>query len=187
LKRFFDSSVLVPVFYADHLHHELSAKAFLAASRADSFCALQTLGEVYSTLTGLPVRPRITGAEGVAILKQIRNRLTLVSLAEEEYVVALESVSQSIVGGAVYDALIAHCAMKAGVDILLTWNVRHFTRFGPDIAEDTEISFPLSRNVLLIGSWESGKSETIPLTRKNITLYYGMTAGHCQRFLFFID
>jgi len=50
--------------------------------------------------------------------------------------------------------------------------------------EDTEISFPLSRHVLLIGSWEPFKSHTIALTRKNIALYNGITARHCERFLF---
>ena len=133
MKRFFDSSVLVPVFYADHPHHDASAKAFLVAGKED-FCALRTLGEVYATLTGLPVRPRITGHDGMAILKQIRDRLTVISLTEQEYVSALESVSGSIVGGATYDALIAQCAVKAGADVLLTWNVRDFTRFGPHIA-----------------------------------------------------
>jgi len=41
-------------------------KIFLAAGK-DDFCALRTLGEVYATLTGLPVRPRITGSEGISI------------------------------------------------------------------------------------------------------------------------
>ena len=50
--------------------------------------------------------------------------------------------------------------------------------------EDAEITFPLSRNVLLIGSWEPMKTDTITLTRKNIALYNGFTARHCQRFLF---
>jgi antitoxin (DNA-binding transcriptional repressor) of toxin-antitoxin stability system len=48
LKLFFDSSVLVPVFYADHPQHASSTKLFLAAGK-DDFCALRTLGEVYST------------------------------------------------------------------------------------------------------------------------------------------
>jgi hypothetical protein len=52
LKRFFDSSVLVPVFYADHSQHASSTKIFLASGK-DDFCALRTLGEVYATLTGL--------------------------------------------------------------------------------------------------------------------------------------
>ncbi|MCX6630670.1 MAG: hypothetical protein NTW28_23890, partial [Candidatus Solibacter sp.] len=97
MKLFFDSSVLVPIFYADHQHHEPSAKVFLEAGKED-FCALRTLGEVYTTLTGLPVRPRITGPEGVAIVKQIRERLTVVSLSEQEYVSTLEAASPTIVG-----------------------------------------------------------------------------------------
>jgi len=133
LKLFFDSSVLVPVFYADHQHHESSARIFLGASKED-FCALRTLGEVYATLTGLPVRPRITGAEGVAIVKQIRERLTIVSLSESEYVSTLEAVSPTIVGNTAYDALIARCATKAGAAILVTWNVQHFMRLGAEVA-----------------------------------------------------
>ena len=71
----------------------------------------------------------------MSIVKQIRERLTLISLSEQEYVSALEATSSgTIVGAAAYDALIAHCALKAGADVLLTWNVRDFTRFGAAIA-----------------------------------------------------
>ncbi len=134
MKRFFDSSVLVPVFYADHPQHSLCAKLFLDAGKSD-FCALRTLGEVYATLTGLPLRPRIAGSEGISIVKQIRERLTLIALTEQEYVSALEQASsETVVGAAAYDALIANCALKAGAEILLTWNVRDFTRLGPVVA-----------------------------------------------------
>ena len=134
MKRFFDSSVLVPVFYADHPQHSSSTKLFLAAGK-DDFCALRTLGEIYATLTGLPLRPRITRPEGLIIVKQIRERLTLIALNEQEYVSGLERASsETIVGAATYDALIAHCALKAGAYILLTWNVRDITRLGPAVA-----------------------------------------------------
>ncbi len=123
----------MPIFYADHPHHAPSARVFLEAGK-DDFCALRTLGEVYTTLTGLPVRPRITGAEGVAIVKQIRERLTVVSLTEQEYISTLEMASSTVVGNAAYDALIARCALKAGATVLLTWNVQHFIRLGPEIA-----------------------------------------------------
>jgi len=66
------------------------------------------------------------------VLKQIRDRLTLVSLTEPEYFAALESTSDTIVGAAAYDALIAHCAIKAGADTLLTWNIRDLSRLGPE-------------------------------------------------------
>ena len=134
MKRFFDSSVLIPVFYADHPQHSSSAKLFLESGK-DDFCALRTLGEVYATLTRLPLRPRITGPDGMNIVKQIQERLTLVALSEREYLAALELASSgAIVGAAVYDALIAHCSLKAEADILLTWNIRDFARLGPAIA-----------------------------------------------------
>jgi len=145
LKLFFDSSVLVPVFYADHPQHASSTKLFLAAGK-DDFCALRTLGEVYATLTGLPLRPRITGPEGISVVKQIRERLTLIALSEQEYVSALEQASSgTIVGAAAYDALISHChcALKAGADILLTWNVRDFTRLGSAVAQVVKTSLEL--------------------------------------------
>jgi predicted nucleic acid-binding protein len=143
LKQLFDSSVLVPVFYADHPQHTPSTKIFLSAGKED-FCALRTLGEVYATLTGLPVRPRITGPEGMSIIRQITDRLTIVALGEREYVSALESAaSGAIVGAAVYDALIGHCALRAGAEVLLTWNVRDFTRLGPAIAKITKTPLEL--------------------------------------------
>jgi len=144
LKRFFDSSVLVPVFYADHPQHASSANAFLTSGK-DDFCALRTLGEIYATLTGLPLRPRITGPEGISIVKQIRERLTLVSLGEEEYLSGLELASSgAIVGAGAYDALIAQCALKARAEILLTWNVRDFTRLGPAVARLVKTPLDLS-------------------------------------------
>ena len=134
MKLFFDSSVLIAVFYADHPQHASSTKLFLGADK-DGCCALRTLGEVYATLTRLPLRPRITGSEGMTVVRQVQERLTLVSLHPQEYVAALELASSSgIVGAAIYDALIAHCALKAGADVLLTWNARDFARFGPAVA-----------------------------------------------------
>lgn len=143
MKKFFDTSVLIPAFYKFDANHDSSATAFRSAIRADSFCALRTLGEVYAVLTGLPVRPRITGADGMNILQQIRAKLTIISLSEEEYVSALQAVSETIIGGAAYDALIARCALKSQADVLLTWNVRDFTRFGPDVAR--LVKTPLDR------------------------------------------
>jgi predicted nucleic acid-binding protein len=135
VRRFFDSSVLVPVFYADHPQHASSVRLFLDAGKGD-FCALRSLGEVYATLTGLPVRPRITGLEGVRIVEQIQKRLTLITLNEQEYASALKfASSEAVIGAAVYDALIAQCALKANADLLLTWNVRDFTRLGPNLAK----------------------------------------------------
>lgn len=132
MKLFFDTSALIPVFYADHPKHEESQRAFLAISPGDC-CALHTLAEVYATLTGLPVRPRIGAEAAFGFVRQIRAKLDVVSLTVDEYIATLGRTPH-IVGGAVFDALIAGCALKAGADALLTWNAKDFARLGPEVA-----------------------------------------------------
>jgi predicted nucleic acid-binding protein len=68
------------------------------------------------------------------MVKQICERLTVGSLSEQEYLSTLEASSPTIVGSAVYDALIGRCALKAGAAVLVTWNVQHFMRLGPDVS-----------------------------------------------------
>ncbi len=130
----------MPVFYADHEHHDGSSSVFLKATK-DDFCARRSLGEVYATLTGLPVRPRITGREATGVIDHIFERLTLVSLSDAEYLDAVHSASPAVIGGAFYDWLIARCALKVGATTLVTWNVKHFSRFGPEIARLVKTPF----------------------------------------------
>jgi hypothetical protein len=39
-----------------------------------------------------------------------------------------------VTGGGIYDAVLGHCALKAGAGTIYTWNVKHFNRLGPEIA-----------------------------------------------------
>jgi predicted nucleic acid-binding protein len=58
----------------------------------------------------------------------------LVTLDAEEYFAAVrESAATGIVGGTVYDALLAHCALKAQAETIYTWNVKHFQQLAPEI------------------------------------------------------
>jgi predicted nucleic acid-binding protein len=41
--------------------------------------------------------------------------------------------SMGVIGGAIYDALIAHCALKARAEKIYTWNIHQFRQFGPEI------------------------------------------------------
>jgi len=43
------------------------------------------------------------------------------------------SAAPGIVGGGIYDAVLAHCAMKAKVESIYTWNARHYTLCGPNV------------------------------------------------------
>jgi predicted nucleic acid-binding protein len=131
LRAFFDTSVLVPVFLDDHQHHERSLKAFVAAAKNEAGAA-HSLAEVYSTMTRLPGPHRLSGEQVLLFLENIRERLRLVTPTSEEYYAAIkESAEADITGGAIYDALIARCALKAKADRIYSWNTRHFERLVP--------------------------------------------------------
>jgi predicted nucleic acid-binding protein len=65
----------------------------------------------------------------------MREHLTIVSLTSDEYFRAIQqAAANGIVGGTIYDALLAACAMKAKAETIYTDNERHFRMFGPDVA-----------------------------------------------------
>jgi len=135
VKAFLDTSVLVATFYGDHEHHEPSIDVFLRYKKNEACCALHSLAEVYSSLTGMPGKDRASADEAMLFLSSIRERLGMVALTGQEYLKALEaSAALGVTGGGIYDALLGHCALKAGAEVLYTWNVKHFRRLGPEIA-----------------------------------------------------
>jgi predicted nucleic acid-binding protein len=136
LRAFFDTSVLIPVFLEDHEHHEQSLKAFVDTDKRQDCCAAHTLAEVYSTMTRLPGRHRLSGEQVLLFLENIREHLTLVTLTGDEYHTAIKDAAEAgVIGGTIHDALIARCAVKAKVDAIYTWNTRHFQRFGAAIVK----------------------------------------------------
>ena len=131
MKALFDTSVLVPTFLGDHEHHEASLDAFLRFGKRQACCAAHSLAEVYATLTRMPGKYRVSCEQAMLFLAEIRQRLTLVALDEDEYYATIEEASAlGVMGGTVYDALLARCALKARAETLYTWNVKHFQQLG---------------------------------------------------------
>lgn len=127
MKRFFETSVLVPVFVPGHEHHDRSIAVFSVAEPTTCSGAAHSLAEVYATVTRLPGKYRMSPEQAILCIEAIEQRLTIVTLSAGDYCSALrEAASADIVGGTVYDALLGACAIKAGAEILYTWNVRHF-------------------------------------------------------------
>jgi predicted nucleic acid-binding protein len=134
MKGFFDTSVLVPLFYRDHVHHGPSQELFIQFNQSTGCCGAHSLAEVYATLTRMPGKRRISGEQAMLFIGNIRERLSMVALSGKEYADALEaSAARGIVGGAIYDALLAHCALKAKADAIYTWNVRHYALCGREV------------------------------------------------------
>jgi predicted nucleic acid-binding protein len=133
VKAFFDTSVLVPVFYGDHQHHGASLECFVRYTKNQACCGAHSLAEVYASLTRMPGQHRISGEQAMLFLSNIRERLTIVSLDDREYFETIAGAAAAgVVGGTIYDTLLARCALKAKADIIYTWNVKHYGQFGSE-------------------------------------------------------
>lgn len=133
MKAFFDSSVLVAAFYGQHVQHETSLAAIATASKKTASCAAHTLAEVYSVMTRLPVRPRISPEQGLLFVESIRKRFSVVALSEKEvYEVIAAAAGRGVGGGKIYDAIILRCAEKSKAEAIYTWNLDDFRQLAAD-------------------------------------------------------
>ena len=135
MKWFFDTSVLMPVFMEDHVHHEASLAAFVAADKKNACCAAHSLAELYAAFSRLPGKYRVSGEQILLFVEAIEEHLAIVALDSREYSSAIrEAAAGGVVGGMLYDALLARCARKAGAQVIYSWNVQHFRRLGSEVA-----------------------------------------------------
>jgi predicted nucleic acid-binding protein len=133
VKLFFDTSVLVPVFSGDHVHHSASKAAFIEGNRQDRSCGAHSLAEFYSALTGFPGKQRVDANDALLFIDEILRDFSIVALTAEEYTLAIRDAARDgVVGATIYDGLLARCAIKARADVIYTWNVKHFAQF-PEI------------------------------------------------------
>ena len=135
MKAFLDTSVLVAAFYGDHEHHEPSLDIFLRFRKKNTCCGTHSLAEIYATLTAMPGKRRVGGDAALLFLTDIRDHLTLISLDDRDYFQTIEEAAAlALASGAIYDALLGHCALKAKAETLYTWNTRDFLRLPQPIA-----------------------------------------------------
>ena len=135
MTAFLDTSVLVAVFYGEHEHHAASIDLFLTLNTRTGCTAAHCLAEVYSVLTGMPGKNRVSPDEALLFLADVRAALALVSLTSAEYSKAIaKAAALGISGGGIFDALLSQCALKVNASALYTWNEKHFTRQGAEVS-----------------------------------------------------
>ena len=79
----------------------------------------------------MPGRHRISSEQAMLFIGSIRERLSVIALSSHEYADALEaSAARGIVGGGIYDAMLAQCAIKAQAETIYTWNQKHYAQCG---------------------------------------------------------
>lgn len=117
-------------------HHPRAAPHLRRGQRGVTGVAVaaHALAEIYSTVTALPLSPRITpGQAGQMIRKNILSCAEIVPLNGVDYEAVIQRmIGLGLPGGAIYDALHVRAAEKAGVDQLLTFNRRDFERMPPE-------------------------------------------------------
>ena len=56
-------------------------------------------------------------------LSTMRERLTIVTLDDDEYFTAIGTAAAAdVVGGTIYDAILARCAIKVRAEAIYIWN-----------------------------------------------------------------
>ncbi len=135
MRDFFDTSVLVAAFWRGHGQHAASLRLFAAARKEQSACGIHTLAEVYASMSALPVKPMIPSEQAFLFVEEVRQRLTLVSLSEREYLATIHQASeQGLTGGRIYDALLLRCAENCAAQHIYTLNLKHFQAIAPRLA-----------------------------------------------------
>jgi predicted nucleic acid-binding protein len=136
---FLDTSVLVASLVKHHPHHARAMPVIREVLKGGDrgHVAAQGLAETYAVLTSLPVAPRI-GPEAAAKLltENVLPRFRAVALTSREYDRVVTSVAAAgVAGGAVYDAIQLECARKSAAERIYTFNLTHFRRLAPALAE----------------------------------------------------
>ena len=123
MKVLFDTSVLIAAFEVSHPRHSVCLPWLqrVQVSEIDGYLSTHTFAELYSVLTRLPVRPPISPIIAQRLIDENLNLFVAIPLTADDYQEAIACmVGLNLLGGGIFDALIAQAALKAGVDILLT-------------------------------------------------------------------
>jgi predicted nucleic acid-binding protein len=85
VKVFLDTSVLIPLFYGDHTHHESCVRVIDRLDVDTGFCGSHSLVETYSSLTRMPGKYRVSAERARLFIGDLREKLQTVALTEAEY------------------------------------------------------------------------------------------------------
>ena len=136
-----DTSCIIAALVDWHEHHEAAAREISSRLEAGErlVVAAPALIETYAVLTRLPAPHRLSPGDALALLEANLFGHPFVALDAPSYRALVSNApAQAIAGGRTYDAVIARCAVRAGAEVILTFNERHFR----GLVEGVEIVTP---------------------------------------------
>ena len=119
-----------------HEHHERTRAELERRADANEqlVIAAHSLAETYAVLTRLPAPNRLRAEDAIALIELNWRDTPVVQLtAHETWESLREAQRHGLMGGQMYDVLIAMAALKARASTIVTWNVRHFAPFAGKI------------------------------------------------------
>ena len=130
--------MLVAACIRNHPHYERARPVLeaIAGGKEVGVISAHSLAEMFSSLTAVPVVPRILPTEACAIIAtNIKPHFQVVAVTAEMYAQAIDNcVARGLGGGKVYDALLIACARQSQADRIYTFNLHDFRRLAPDLA-----------------------------------------------------
>ncbi|MEO1633593.1 MAG: PIN domain-containing protein [Cyanobacteria bacterium J06631_9] len=138
MKVLYDTSVLVAALLVEHSNHDKALPLLELAKRGDAegYLSTHSLAELYAVMTRLPEPLKVLPDEAKALIEDLLTYLKPVPLEADDYQKAIARLmTLKMIGGVVFDAIIAQAALKAGVTRLITLNAKDFVRLGDEIAE----------------------------------------------------
>lgn len=104
------------------------------SGEVDGIISTHILAELYSNLSG-QIRPLIPTSHALDLItRNILMAFEIVPLTQDDYLTVLQRLAQqNIRGGAIYDGLIVHAAIKANAEQIITFNERDFIRISASL------------------------------------------------------
>lgn len=136
MKCLLDSSVLIAAIIQVHPHHPMAFPWLNGAKKGEfeAYVSSHSLAEVYAVLTRLPLKPKIGPALAHRLIRENTQKpLKVIDLSVKDYRDSLNSGAElGIEGGQIYDGILAQAAKKAGVDKIVTFNIKDFQKVWPE-------------------------------------------------------
>jgi predicted nucleic acid-binding protein len=132
-----DTSCLVAAVVAAHPQHSacLGWLSHAKQGAIEVVISAHSIAELFAVLTRLPAKPKITGPAALQLIAGILACVKPVVLSPQGYEDLINALAQAgLVGGVVYDGIIAKVAELESVDHLLTLNMADFQRLWPSAA-----------------------------------------------------
>lgn len=147
MKVAFDTSVLVAGSIQAHPEFGRSAAWLDAVDRGEVELTwtVHAYAEAWSVLTRLPLVERLDPSAVSSVLESLISLRSPLELTMSDYIdAALRCAEAGVRSGAIFDALHLVAAERAGVECILTLNVKDFDRLSPRI----RVLFPPETPVL---------------------------------------